>query len=97
MNRVILMAWLVGEGIVVWRSFKKDKRPPIPGQLLATSGVFVLLALMSEAGPEAAKLAGTLGVGFDIAAAFNILPNVVLNSKGNVTTTTKAQSKTQVV
>lgn len=64
-------AWLVGEGIIIYRSVKKQHIPPGPGQLLLSSGVFVLLGLLAES-PKARPLAVTLAWGFDIAAFFNL-------------------------
>src|SRR5258708_4526453 len=66
-----LAAWLVGEGIIVYRSVKNQKAPPGPGQLLLSSGLFVMLALLAEA-PSARRLAITLAWGFDIAALMNL-------------------------
>lgn len=66
-----IAAWLVGESIIVYRSVKRLKAPPGPGQLLLSSGVFVMLALLAEA-PSARKLAITLAWGFDIAALMNL-------------------------
>src|SRR6267154_1782759 len=66
-----IAAWLVGEGIIVYRSVKHQKAPPGPGQLLLSSGVFVMLALLAEA-QSARKLAITLAWGFDIAALMNL-------------------------
>jgi len=66
-----VMAWLVGEGIIIYRSVKVQKAPPGPGQLLLSSGVFVMLALLAEA-KSARTLAVMLAVGFDIAAFMNI-------------------------
>ena len=66
-----ILAWLVGEGIISYRAVKKQKAPPGPGQLLFSSGVFVLLAIMAEF-PSARKLAITLAWGFDIGAFMNL-------------------------
>jgi hypothetical protein len=66
-----IAAWLVGEGIIVYRSVKNQKVPPGPGQLLLSSGVFIMLALLAEA-PSARRLAVTLAWGFDIAALMNL-------------------------
>lgn len=74
-----VMAWLVGEGIIIYRSVRQQKAPPGPGQLLLSSGVFVLLGLLAEA-ESTRKLAITLAWGFDIAAFMNI---------ANLGTTTK--------
>lgn len=67
----LVAAWLVGEGIIIYRSWKVNKVPPGPGQLALSSGVFVLLALLAEA-PSARTLATTLAWGFDIAAFMNV-------------------------
>lgn len=67
----IVVAWLVGEGIIVYRTWKKSKAPPGPGQLLLSSGLFVFLALIAES-DRARTLATVLAWGFDIAAFMNI-------------------------
>lgn len=66
-----VMAWLVGEGIIIYRSVKTQKAPPGPGQLLLSSGVFVMLGLLAES-QQARSLAITLAWGFDIAAFMNL-------------------------
>ena len=66
-----IAAWLVGEGIITYRSVKVQKAPPSPGQLLLSSGLFVMLAILAEA-PGAQRLAVTLAWGFDIAALMNL-------------------------
>lgn len=67
----LIAAWLVGEGIIIYRSVKNQKIPPGPGQLLISSGIFVLLGLLAES-PKARPLAVTLAWGFDIAAFMNL-------------------------
>lgn len=69
----LIMAWLVGEGIIVYRSVKTQKAPPGPGQLLIASGAFILLGLLAEA-PAARPLAITMAWGLDIAAFMNVIP-----------------------
>lgn len=66
-----LAAWLVGEGIIIYRSVKTQKAPPGPGQLLLSSGVFVMLGILAEA-QQARPLAIALAWGFDIGAFMNI-------------------------
>lgn len=72
----LIVAWLVGEGILVYRSVKKNKRPPLPGELLAASGAFALLAVLHPWQPQ---LATMLAVGVDIAAFMGLFsgPNAV--------------------
>ena len=66
-----ILAWLVGEGIVIFRTVKKYHIPPSPGQLVATSGLFVLLALVAQS-EKARPIAVTAAWGFDIAAFLNL-------------------------
>jgi len=66
-----LLAWIVGEGIISYRAVKRQKAPPGPGQLLLSSGVFVILGIIAES-PAARPLAITLAWGFDIAAFMNL-------------------------
>jgi hypothetical protein len=72
---LFLMFWLIGEGIIVYRSVKANHAPPMPGELLASSGLFALLALIAEA-DQARTLAVMLAAGFDVAAALNLFPPV---------------------
>ena len=70
----IAAAWLVGNGIIIYRSVKQG-RPPVPGQLVAANGVFIILSVV--AATKAAPVAGLLAWGFDIAALMNVLPGAV--------------------
>ena len=66
-------AWLTGEGIIAYRSVKKNHAPPWPGEMLIASGIFVLLGLLAES-QRARPIAVTLAWGFDIAALMNLFP-----------------------
>jgi len=70
MQRGIIMAWAVGEGIIIYRAIKLQ-RPPLPSELLASSGLFVALAIVGEAAPA---LATALAVGVDVAAYLQLFP-----------------------
>lgn len=69
--RGIILAWLIGEGIIVYRSVAKQHAPPVPGALLSTSGMFILLAVLAEY-DKATFLATALAFGVDIAALLNL-------------------------
>ena len=71
----IALAWAVGEGILIYRSVRYQHGPPVPGALLASSGLFVLLALLAQA-DRARFLATALAWGFDAAAFMNLFPPV---------------------
>jgi|SRR5215472_18430295 len=80
----LVAAWAVGEGIVIYRAWKRRKAPPMPGQLLATSALFVMLALLAES-DRARGLAVALAWGFDLAAFLNLAPAVITGA-GNLKT-----------
>ena len=77
----IALAWAVGTGILSYRSVKANHSPPIPGALLATSGLFVLLALLAQA-EQARFLATALAWGLDAAAFLNLFPPVTSGTGG---------------
>ncbi len=62
-----MLAWLLGETIIVTRSVSREHRPPSPGALLASSGFFALCALLAEY-PPARGAATLLAFGIDLAA-----------------------------
>ena len=72
----LVAAWAVGEGLIIYRAFRQTKAPPMPGQLLASSALFVMLALLAES-DQARPLAVTLAWGFDLAAFLNLVPAVI--------------------
>lgn len=69
-----VMAWLVGETIIVYRSAKTYKTPPGPGQLLLSSGLFALLGLLAES-DKARTFATLMAWGVDAAAFMNLFEN----------------------
>jgi len=71
----IATAWLIGEGIIFWRSWKADRRFPVPGQLVAASFVFIALGLAAESS-RARGVATALAWGFTSAALLNVLPDI---------------------
>lgn len=73
MRAGMVAAWLAGMGIITWRSVACEKHPPIPGQMLAASGMFALLSLLAEYQPAAAA-ATALAFGLDVAALVNGFP-----------------------
>ena len=70
-----IAAWLIGEGIISYRAIKSTGLPPVPGALLASSGLFAGLALLAES-DKARPLAVTLAFAFDGAALMNLVPAV---------------------
>ena len=74
--RGVVLAWAVGEGIIVYRSARRGV-PPLPSALLVTSGLFVALGILGEA---AAPLATALAVGVDIAAFLQLFPDTTTSA-----------------
>jgi hypothetical protein len=63
-------------GLIAYRFIIKKHQPPIPGSMLAASGTFALLALLSEYEPAAAAAAAAAW-GFDLAALLGLFPDAV--------------------
>lgn len=89
----IVLAWLAGESLIIYRSYKNDHRPPLPGQLLASSGVFAVLGFIGSSSSNLTFLAGAMAWGFDIAAFMNVAPAMLT---GSSSTKTAAKKKEQV-
>jgi hypothetical protein len=85
----LILAWMLGEGIIVWRSAVKEHQPPVPGDMLAATALFALLAAIAEYEP--ARPAATLfAFGVDIAVLMQVLPG----SKKKTAAKTKAKAAT---
>jgi hypothetical protein len=87
-NRGIILAWAAGLGLVSWREIKTHHMPPVPGKLLAASGLYALLALVAAYQP-AAGAASLAAWGFDLALILKpgVLPSF---AGGGATGTTQA-------
>jgi hypothetical protein len=70
----ITIAWLAGEAIIIYRHVSKEHRPPMPGQLLGSSGFFALAAVLAEYAP--ARPAATLLAWGIVIAAYLQVPIV---------------------
>ena len=88
MKPLFIAEWLVGTGIVVFRSVKKNHGPPSPGSLLAVSGLFIILAIIADTGPDAEKVAALLGAGLDVAAFMNLFGGGVAKTPATSTAKT---------
>lgn len=84
-RQALTAAWLFGLGLITYRNIARNHQPPIPGQLLAASGFFALLALLAEY-PPAAGAAALTGWGVDLAALMNLLPGSLAGPTGKAKT-----------
>lgn len=76
MDGSLFTAWLVGEGIVVWRIVQRWHKAPPPAQLLGVTGLFIGLALFADAVPNARRAVTLLAWGLDIAGIISIWPGL---------------------
>jgi hypothetical protein len=67
-----IFAWLTGEGIISYRTIRDQSGPPWPGQMMMSTGLYVILAMIAQAGPNARRLALTLAWGLNIAAFMDL-------------------------
>lgn len=81
MRAGLTAAWLFGMGLITYRFVVKQHQPPIPGNMLAASGAFGLLALLAEYQP-AAGAAAAIGWGLDLAALLGLFPESVAGPSG---------------
>jgi hypothetical protein len=86
-------AWLVGEGIVIWRQVHAAHKPPAPGVLIAVTALFLGLSLISDAAPPTRQLAGLVGWGLDIAGILN-LPGAFWTQVGQAASSTAKAEQT---
>lgn len=77
----LLLAWGVEAGVVTWRAFKRDARPPLPSELVATFVIFGALGIAAEA-PQLRTPAAVMGWGIVIATALNLGPATHLSPQG---------------
>jgi HAMP domain-containing protein len=69
-----VLAWLTGEGIIIYRTAKIYSAPPGPGQLILSSGLFAMLSLIAES--EKARTPVTIVAwGVVIASFMNLFAN----------------------
>lgn len=95
-SRGVIIAWILGEAIVIYRGAFKEKRPPWPSELFYTSVVFVSLGFLAEM-EAAATIAVLLGFGWDIAAFMNLFDPVTGKLKGGPPTTSLTGGSKDVV
>lgn len=91
MNRGIVLAWVAGEIIVIYRGAWKEKRPPWPSELLLSSLVFVVLGVIAEK-KELATPAGLAAWGFVAGAYLKLFDPTTLGGVGTKSSTQSASS-----
>jgi hypothetical protein len=65
-------AWLASTGLVVWRQLHGNPHLPVPGTLLAVTGIFGLLAVAGDAVPAAQPVITITAWGLVVAGVYNL-------------------------
>ena len=92
-------AWLTAEGIVIYRQVKVSHKPPVPGQMLGVTILFLALAVVADISP-AARPVVTLGAwGLNLAGILQLWPNglgaaysAAQTAESNATSSTSSSS-----
>ncbi len=81
----LTLPWMAELGIMGWRTISKEKRPPLPSELLATFVIFGGFSLIPNQ-----RLRSTLGWGIVVASLLNLLGTgeLLLHPFGNSTANT---------
>jgi hypothetical protein len=69
----LVLAWMIGEGLITWRSVSEQHMPPSPRQLLFASILFAGLGVVAEYAP-ARTVATAFAFGVDLAVLLKVLP-----------------------
>ena len=91
--RGLTAAWLLGEGLVIWRQRHAAGGLPVPGKLLAVTGLFAGLALVAEVVPRSAGLVTAVAWGLDVAGVLNLWPQGLGGQVGTAASTGTAGAK----
>jgi hypothetical protein len=67
-------AWLAGTGLVIWRQLRGGQHLPVPGALLAVTGLFAALGIVADIVPASRQFVVVTAWGIDIAGLFNLWP-----------------------
>lgn len=72
--RGFLAAWIAGESLIVWRVVHADHKPPVPGTLVAVTGLFAVMGLVADVVPASATFLTVTAWGLDVAALLRLFP-----------------------
>jgi hypothetical protein len=67
-------AWAVGMAITSWRQIRQSGHMPVPASLIAVTGLFIALGIISEAAPVTARTVTLVAWGLDLAGLLRVLP-----------------------
>jgi len=67
-------AWLLAEGLTVWREVRAAHHMPVPGALLGLTGFYAALGLIADLSPQARPVVVLGGWALVLANLLNALP-----------------------
>jgi hypothetical protein len=70
----LLAAWVTAEALLIWRIVHRDHAMPVPGELVAVTGLFAALAAVADVFPASAGLITVTAWGLDVAGFLNLWP-----------------------
>lgn len=74
MKGALAGAWLAGTGIVMWRQLRGNPHLPVPGTLLAVTGIFAMFGVVADVVPASRTFITVTAWGLDVAGLFNLWP-----------------------
>lgn len=72
MKGALAGAWLAATGLVIWRQVRGNPHLPVPGTLLAVTGVFVLFGVAGDVVPAAQPVIAVTAWGLVVAGVYNL-------------------------
>lgn len=72
MRGALAGAWLAATGLVIWRQVHGNPHLPVPGTLLAVTGVFAILGAAGDAVPAARPVITVTAWGLVVAGVYNL-------------------------
>lgn len=72
MRGALAGAWLAATGLVIWRQVHGNPHLPVPGTLLAVTGVYALFGIAGDLYPPARPVITLTGWGLVIAGVYNL-------------------------
>ena len=75
MKGALAGAWLAGTGLVIWRQLRGGGHVPVPGALLAVTGLVALLGVAAHVVPAAGPFIVVTAWGIDAAGLLNLWPS----------------------
>ena len=74
MKGALAGAWLAATGLVIWRQLHGNPHVPVPGTLLAVTGLYAALGITADMVPQARTFIVLTAWGINVAGLANLWP-----------------------